>query len=62
MSHRQRSEGLRLGIGLEAEALISTSSGEAYSVACRRAEEANSEDMARDWSGVAAAIARRAAA
>jgi hypothetical protein len=60
MSHRQRPQGLRLSIDSEAQALISISGGEAYWVACRRAEEASSEDMARDWSGVAAAIARRA--
>jgi hypothetical protein len=59
MLYRQRPRGLRLGIDLEAEALISTSGGEAYRVARRRAEEASSEEMARDWSGVANAIARK---
>lgn len=32
---------------------------EGYWVARRRAEEASSEEMARDWSGVANVIARR---
>ncbi len=59
MLYRQRSRGLRLGVALEAKALISSSGAEAYWVARRRAEEASSEDMAKDWSIVAAAIARR---
>ena len=60
MLYRQRaSQGLRLGIDLEAEALISNSGMDAYWVACRRAEEASSEDMAKGWNGVAAAIARK---
>jgi hypothetical protein len=59
MSHRQRPLGLRLGIDYEAQVLITMSGGEAYWVARRRADEASSEEMARDWSGVAAAIARR---
>ena len=60
MLYRQRPQGLRLGIDLEAEALMSTSDGEAYWIARRRAEEASSEEMAKDWSGVANAIARKA--
>ena len=59
MPHRQRPRGLRLGIDLEANALISTSGPEAYWVALRRAEEASSDEIARDWSGVAVAIARK---
>jgi hypothetical protein len=59
MLYRQRPNGLRLGIDLEAEALISNSGADAYWIARRRAEEASSEDLARDWSGVAAAIARK---
>jgi hypothetical protein len=31
----------------------------AYAVACRRAEEASSQMMVRDWSSVAGAIARK---
>jgi hypothetical protein len=50
---------LRLGIDLEAQALISNSGRGAYWVALQRAEEASSVEMARDWSGVAAVIARR---
>jgi hypothetical protein len=59
MLYRQRPQGLRLGIDLEAEALISNSGVDAYWLARRRAEEASSEDMAKDWSGVATAIARK---
>jgi len=59
MLYRQRPHELRLGVDLEAEALISNSGADAYWVACRRAEEASSEDMAKDWSSVAAAIARK---
>jgi len=43
----------------EAKVLISSSGGEAYWVARRRAEEASSEDMAKGWSVVAATIARK---
>ncbi len=59
MSHRKRLRELRLGIGFEAEALISDLGPEAYWVARRRAQEASSDAMARDWSGVALAIQRR---
>ena len=59
MSHRQASRALRLGIDHEAQALISLMGAEGYWVALRRAEEASSEEMARDWSGVANVIARR---
>ena len=51
--------GLRLGIDLEAETLLSRSGAEAYWIARRRAEEASSEEMTEDWSGVADAIARK---
>jgi len=58
--HRQhRPQGLRLGIAVEADALICNLGSEAYSIAVRRAEEASSDEMARDWSGVAVAIARK---
>jgi hypothetical protein len=60
MSHRQRPQGLRLGIDFETQALISISGDEAYRVARPRAEEASTIQIARDWSVVAAAIARRA--
>ena len=59
MSHPKRPRELRLGIGVEAEALISDLGPEAYWVARRRAEEASSDAMARDWSGVALAIQRK---
>ncbi len=60
MSNRQHSQGLRIRIALEADALISNAGAKAYWVARRRAEEASSDEMARGWSGVAAVIARRA--
>jgi hypothetical protein len=60
MSYWRRPRGLRLGlIDLEAETLIANSGRDAYSVACQRAQEASCETMARDWSGVAFAIARK---
>lgn len=59
MLYRQRPWGLRLGIDWEAETLMSNSEEQAYSIARRRAEEASSEQMAKDWSGVADAIARK---
>jgi hypothetical protein len=59
MLYRERRRGLRLEIELEAGGLMSNSGAKAYSVACRRAEEASSHDMADDWSRVAAAIRRR---
>jgi hypothetical protein len=55
----QRPRGLRLETNLEAKTLISELGGEAYSVARRRAEEASSETMAKDWSVVALVIARK---
>ena len=58
MLHRQRPQGVRLGIDFEADALMSLSGGDAYSIACQRAAEASSEEIAGDWSEVAAAIAR----
>jgi hypothetical protein len=59
MLQRERPRGVRLGIEVEAEALLSTSGMQAYSIALKRAEEASSDEMARDWSVVAATIARR---
>lgn len=59
MLHRERTRGLRLEIELEANALISISGAKAYSVACQRAEEASSDEMATGWSRVAAAIGRK---
>ena len=58
--YRRRPEGLRLGIDLEAETLISNNSGvDAYRIARRRAEESSSHQMAKDWSRVAVAIGRK---
>jgi hypothetical protein len=59
MHRQQRPQAVRLGIDVEADALISLSGPQAYSVALMRAEEASSDEMARDWSGVAVAIARK---
>jgi hypothetical protein len=50
---------LRLVVAVEADALIARFGGEAYSVACWRAEEASSEMMATDWREVALTIARK---
>ena len=59
MSKRERPRGVRLGIDFEADALLSKSGVQAYSIALKRAEEASSEEMARDWSVVAATVARK---
>jgi hypothetical protein len=59
MLKRERPRGVRLGVELEADALLSTSGAQAYSIALRRAEEASSDEMARDWSVVAATVARK---
>jgi hypothetical protein len=59
MLKRERSRGVRLGVELEADALLSSSGAQAYSIALRRAEETSSEEMARDWSVVAATVARK---
>ena len=50
---------LRLMVAFEADALIGKFGGEAYAVACWRAEEASSEMMAADWREVALTIARK---
>jgi hypothetical protein len=50
---------LRLAIFSEVVALVSDLGGEAYAEACRHASEASSDSLARDWSIVAATIARR---
>jgi hypothetical protein len=59
MSYHQRPLQLRLAISSEAEALISSFGGEAHAEACRRAAEASSDSLEKDWSFVAATIARR---
>jgi hypothetical protein len=59
MSYHQRPHELRLAISSEAEALISDFGGDAYAEACRRAREASNDTLARDWSVVAATVARR---
>ena len=61
MSHHAHQRALRLEINREANALMNTVGPQAYWVARRRAEEASSDEMAKGWSGVAAAIERRAA-
>ena len=59
MSYHQRPHELRLAISSEAEALISDFGSDAYVEACRRASEASNDFLARDWTVVAATIARR---
>jgi hypothetical protein len=59
MSCHQGPHELRLVISSEAEALFSDFGGEAYAEACRRASEVSNDSLARDWSIVAATIARR---
>ena len=48
MLQQERPRRVRLGIELEADALLSTSGAQAYSIALKRAEEASSDEMARD--------------
>jgi len=59
MSQRQRPQGVRLGVGHEADALLSAWGEKAYAIARQRAEEASSDAMVSDWSEVADLIARR---
>jgi hypothetical protein len=59
VSYHQRPHELRLEIAPEADALISDFGGDAYAEACRRAKEASNDSLARDWTIVAATIARR---
>jgi hypothetical protein len=61
MSYHEHPRALRLEIGYEASALMFYVGAEASSVARQRAEEASSDDMAKAWRGVAAAIGRRTA-
>jgi hypothetical protein len=61
MSYQNRPHELRLAISSAADALISDLGSEAYAVARRRAEEASSDLLARDWSEVALAITRKTA-
>jgi hypothetical protein len=60
-SHHQHQKALRLEIDHEAKALIMAVGAQAYWVARRRAKESSSDEMARGWTGVAAAIERRTA-
>jgi hypothetical protein len=62
MLQRERPRKVRLGIEIEADALLSISGPQAYSIALKRAEEASSVDIARDWSVVAATVARKSGA
>ena len=59
MLQRDRLQRVRLGIELEANALLFLSGAQAYSIALKRAKEASSDEMARDWSVVAATVARK---
>ena len=62
MLPRERPRKVRLGIDFEADALLSVLGAQAYSIALKRAEEASSDEMARDWSLVAATVARKSGA
>ena len=59
MLQRERQRRVRLGVELEADALLSISGVQAYSIDLKRAEEASSDEMVRDWSVVAATVARK---
>ena len=59
MSYHQGPHDLRLAIAFEAEALISGFGDEASAEARRRAQEASSDFLARDWSEVALLVARK---
>ena len=48
MLQRERQRGVRLGIELEADALLSISGVQAYSIALKRAEEVSSDEMVGD--------------
>jgi hypothetical protein len=61
MSHHAHQRALRLEINREANALMNAVGPQAYWVARRRAEEASSDEMAKGWSGVGAAIESRTA-
>jgi hypothetical protein len=56
MSYHHRLHELRLAISSEAEALISDFGDGAYAEARRRAQEASSDSLARDWSEVALVV------
>jgi len=62
MLQRERPRKVRLGIDVEADALLSIAGAQAYPIALKRAEEASSDEMARDWSVVAATVARKSGA
>jgi hypothetical protein len=62
MLQRERPRSIRLGIELEADALLSIAGAQAHSIALKRAKEASSAKMARDWSVVAATVARKSGA
>ncbi len=59
MLYRERPRGLRLEVGRQPNALMLNNGADAYSIACQRAKEASSEDMANDWTRVAATIGRK---
>lgn len=61
MSYHQPPNELRLAISIEAEALITNFGDDAYTEARRRAEEASSGFLARDWNAVALTVTRKTA-
>jgi hypothetical protein len=56
---RERSQGIAPRKLTKRPALILSSGASAYSIARQRAQEASSDEIANDWSGVAAAIDQR---
>ena len=59
MLQRERSRNVRLEIELEADALLSISGAQAFRLPSNASKEASSHEIARDWSVVAATVARR---
>ena len=58
MAEGSFAHGMRIEISLEAKSLIANRGADAYRVALMRAEEASSDEIARNWRQVAETIAR----
>ena len=58
MAHNSIHHGLRPEISFEAKSLIANRGADAYRVALHYAEEASSDEIARNWRQVAETIAR----
>lgn len=59
MSYHQSIHELRLATSFEAEALICNFGDQAYAEARRRADEASSDFLAKDWDTVALIVTRK---